>query len=81
MYKVLRIIFCILAVAAAAAAVFIFVFFGMVWGFVTVGACVLFAVGMFLCRNAQIREELRRNPPEPRGDFITGKVKEDKKDE
>lgn len=81
MFKVLRIIFCILSVIAAAVAIFIFVFFGWVWGVVTVAVCVLFAVGMILCRNAQVRDELRKNPPEPKGDFITGKIsdRDDKK--
>ena len=81
MYKVLRIIFSVLSAAAAAAAIFIFVFFGLLWGFVTVAACVVFAVGMFICRNAQIREEQKQNPVEPKGDFITGKApNDDKKD-
>lgn len=74
MYKVLRIVFCILAVAAAAVAVPIFIFFDL-WGLVPVGACVVFAVLMILFKRAQEQEELRKNPPEPKGDFITGKVK------
>lgn len=77
MYKVLRIIFSLLAAAAAAAAIFVFVFADWKWGLITVAACVVFAVAMLLCRNAQVREELKKNPPPPVGDFITGKVSAD----
>ena len=81
MYGVLRIVFCILAVAAAAVAVMIFIFFDL-WGLIPVGACLVFAALMFICKNAQEREELKKNPTPPVGDFITGKVinqDEDKK--
>lgn len=73
MLVALRIIFCILATAAAAAAVPIFIFFG-IWGLVPVGACIICTVLMIVFKNAQTREELRKNPPSPKGDFITGKV-------
>lgn len=76
MLKVLRIVFCVLAVAAAAVTVMIFIFFDL-WGLLPLGLCVVFAAAMILCRNAQVREELKKNPPEPVGDFITGKVKSD----
>lgn len=76
MYKILRIVFCILAALCAAVTVFIFVFFQL-WGFVPLAGCVIFALLMFICKNAQIREELKANPPAPEGDFITGKVKKD----
>ena len=80
MYKVLRIAFCIIAVAAAAVAVPVFIFCEL-WGLVPVGVCLVCTVLMVVFKNLQTREELRKNPPEPKGDFITGKVKEDKKDE
>ena len=80
MFKILRIAFCILAVAAAAVTVMIFIFFNL-WGLLPLGLCVLFAAAMFLCKGAQEREELKKNPPDPVGDFITGKVKSDEKDE
>lgn len=76
MYKTLRILFCILACACAAVTIFIFVYFGM-WGFVPLGAGVVFAMLMFYCKNVQEREELKKNPPPPEGDFITGKVPKD----
>lgn len=63
-----------LAVAAAAVTVMIFIFFDL-WGLIPLGLCIVFAVAMFLCRDAQAREELKKNPPPPVGDFITGKVK------
>lgn len=81
MFKVFRIVFCVLAVATAAAAIFIFALLDWFWGIITVAACLLFTAGMFLCRNAQVRAELKKNPPAPVGDFITGKVKIDDIDE
>lgn len=78
MFKVLRIVFCILAAAAAAVTVMIFVFFDL-WGLLPLGLCLLFAFAMFICKNAQMREELKQNPPEPVGDFITGKVNNNEK--
>lgn len=76
MYKTLRILFCILACVCAAVTIFIFVYFDM-WGFVPLAAGVVFAALMFYCKNAQGREELKKNPPPPSGDFITGKVSND----
>lgn len=76
MYKILRIVFCLLAVAAAAVTVMIFIFFDL-WGLIPLGLCIVFAAAMFICRNAQVSEELKKNPPAPVGDFITGKVASD----
>jgi len=76
MYKNLRIIFCLLAVACAAVTVFIFVYFNW-WGFVPLGAGCVFAALMFACKRMQAGEEKKLNPPAPEGDFITGKVKKD----
>ena len=81
MFKVLRIVFSILAAGAATAAVFVFVFAGWSWGLITVAACLVFAAAMMMCRNAQARKELRDNPPAPVGDFITGKVEHDDREE
>lgn len=78
MFKILRIVFSLLAAAAAAVTVMIFVFFDL-WGLLPLGLCIIFAVAMFLCRNAQVREELKKNPPTPVGDFITGKVNNNEK--
>ena len=74
MYLKLRIIFSVLAAICAAAAIFVFVFAGWVWGTVVVALCLIFAALMFICRNKQIAEEQKENPPESKGDFITGKV-------
>lgn len=76
MYKNLRIIFCLLAVACAAVTVFIFVYFNW-WGSVPLGAGCVFAALMFACKRMQASEEKKLNPPAPEGDFITGKVKKD----
>lgn len=80
MYKNLRIIFCILAVACAAVTIFIFVYFGW-WGCAPLGGAVVFAALMYICKRAQESEELKKNPPPPAGDFITGKAEsKEKKD-
>lgn len=78
MYKILRIIFSILAAIAAAAAIFIFVYFGWMWGLVSVGVCIVFAGLMVLFKQLQEKKELKENPPPPKGDFITGRVPENK---
>lgn len=78
MYKILRIIFCVLAALLAAAMIFIFVFAGWIWGLMSViGAAVCGAL-MVTFKQLQERDELKANPPPPEGDFITGKVPADK---
>lgn len=78
MNKILRIVFCLLSVACAAVTVFIFIFFEL-WGLVPLAGALIFAGLMLICKNAQEREELKANPPAPEGDFITGKVKKEGK--
>lgn len=80
MYRNLRILFCLLAVACAAVTIFIFVYF-LWWGFVPLGGAVAFGGLMVVCKRAQEREEAKKNPPPREGDFITGKVPVSKKDE
>lgn len=76
MFKILRIIFCLLAVACAAVTVFIFIYFQM-WGLIPLVSACIFAALMFICKNKQEREETKNNPPPARGDFITGKPDKD----
>lgn len=73
MFKILRIISCVLAAAAAAVAVPIFIFFDL-WGLIPVGLCIVFAAVMFICKYEQEKAELEKNPPAPEGDFIRGKA-------
>lgn len=73
MLKALRIISCVLAATAAAVAVPIFIFFDL-WGLIPVGLCIAFAAVMFICKYEQEKAELKKNPPAPEGDFITGRV-------
>ncbi len=80
MYRNLRILFCLLAVACAAVTIFIFVYF-LWWGFIPLGGAVAFGGLMVVCKRAQEREEAKKNPPPREGDFITGKVPVDKDDE
>lgn len=80
MYKILRMICSILAAICAAVTIFIFVYFSF-WGFIPLGGAVLFGVLMVVFKNLQEGEELKKNPPPPQGDFITGKVKRNNTDE
>lgn len=74
MFKILRMICSVIAAAGAAVAIFIFAYFRL-WGLLPVGLCVAFAALTFLFKHLQEKEELKKNPPPPEGDFITGKVK------
>ena len=73
MYKILRIVFCILAVTCVAATIFIFAYFSW-FGFIPLGGAVLFGFLMVLFKNLQQAKEFKENPPPPVGDFITGPV-------
>lgn len=76
MYKILRIVFCILAVICVAATVFIFTYFGW-FGLIPLGGAIAFGLLMTLFRNLQRAQELKESPLPPEGDFITGPVKKD----
>lgn len=79
MYKILRILFCILAVAAAAAAIFVFIYAGWLWGLLVVMAAFVFGALMVTFKQLQEKEERKKNPPPPQGDFITGRVDKNEK--
>ena len=81
MFKTLRIICCIIAALIVAASVFIFVYANMVWGFVSILVAAVFFGLMIFFKSKQEAEELKKNPPPPVGDFITGKVPTDNNDE
>lgn len=76
MYKILRILFCVLSVLCVAATLFIFVYFNW-FGLIPLGGAILFGFLMVLFKNLQQQKELNDNPPPPEGDFITGPVKKD----
>lgn len=73
LYLILRIVFCILAVALCAAAVFVFVYLDW-WGMACVIGAAVCAALMLLFKRLQTHEENKDNPPAPVGDFITGPV-------
>ncbi len=77
MYKILRIVFCVLAVAIAAVAIFIFIYLGWVWGFVALSVAFVSGALMVTFKQLQEKEERKNNPPTPEGDFITGRVDRD----
>lgn len=77
MYKVLRILFCILAAALAAAAVFVFIYAGTLWGVMVVILAFVSGALMVTFKQLQEKEEKKKNPPPPQGDFIFGKISED----
>ena len=81
-YKVLRIVFCALTVALAAAAIFVFVYAPNIWwGVATVMLAFVFGALMVTFKGLQEQEEKKKDPPPPTGDFIYGKVKENKDNE
>lgn len=57
MYKVLRIIFCVISALCIAACPFVFIHAGVVWGICDVVASVTFAVLTILFRNFQRDKE------------------------
>ena len=73
-FKVLRIIFCILTVALAAAVIFIFIYAGVWWGIATVVLAFVFGALMVTFKGLQEKEVRKKNPPPPQGDFIVGKI-------
>ena len=76
MYKILRIVSCILAVLCAAVTIFIFTYFEW-FGLIPLGGAVVFGLLMVLFKNLQEAKERKDNPPPPEGDYITGAVKKD----
>ena len=74
MYRILRITCCILAVLGAAAAIFVFAYTHWLWGLLVVGLTLAFGGLMLLFKQLEEKEELKKNPPPPEGDFITGKA-------
>ena len=77
MYKILRIVFCVLAVAIAAVAIFIFIYLGWVRGFAALSVAFVSGALMVTFKQLQEIEERKNNPPPPEGDFITGRVDRD----
>ena len=81
MYKILRILFCILTVILAAAAIFVFVYAGWVWGAMVIALAFVFGALMVTFKQLQEKEERKKNPPPPQGDFIFGKVTDNNNDD
>ena len=82
MYKILRIIFCILTVALAAAAIFVFIYAPSIWwGVATVVLAFVFGALMVTFKGLQEQQEKKKNPPPPQGDFIFGKVDDSEKEQ
>ncbi len=78
MYKILRILFCILTVILAAVMIFVFIYAGWKWGVLLLAAAFVCGALMVTFKQLQEKEERKKNPPPAQGDFITGKVDEDK---
>ena len=77
-FKVLRIIFCILTALLAAAMIFVFIYAGWLWGALTLVVAFVSGALMVTFKGLQEKHEKIKNPPPPQGDFIFGKV--EKKD-
>lgn len=81
MYRILRIVCCCICAVILAALIFIFVYAGWIWGLISlVAAGVFFGLTLFF-KNLQEKEENKLNPPPTVGDFITGPVTKDGKEE
>lgn len=75
-FKILRIICCIVAALAVAACVFVFVYAGTVWGIISiVGAAAFFALTV-LFKKLQEDEETKNEPKKP-DPFLTSEDGED----
>ena len=68
-FKILRIIFCVLCAAILAVSVFIFVYLGTFWGLISVLAAAIFGVLMIAFKIAQ--EDYEKKHPVANSDFIT----------
>lgn len=80
-YRTLMIICCIICALIVAALVFVFIYAGMLWGLVSLGGGLVFFCLMTLFKKLDQAEQLKRNPPPPVGDFITGKVTKDEENQ
>ena len=77
LFKILRIVFCALTVALAAAMIFVFVYAGWLWGVFTLALAFVFGALMVTFKILQEKEEKKKNPTPPVGDFIYGRVSEE----
>lgn len=76
MYKILRIVCCVVSAMLLAACVFIFIFCGMAWGIICLlAAACFFGLTLFFKDRQEKREG--KDAPAPHGDFITGKPEAD----
>ncbi|MBO5327551.1 MAG: hypothetical protein J6B04_00090 [Clostridia bacterium] len=81
MFKIFRIICCVICAALLAAIVFIFIYAGWQWGVLTLIIAAAFFGLTVLFKNLQEKEEQKLNPPPPVGDFITGRVENNESEE
>ncbi len=80
MYKILRILFCIIAALLAATAVFVFIYAGTLWGIAVVILAFVSGALMVTFKQLQEKQERKENPPPPQGDFIFGKAEDNGND-
>ena len=62
----------------AAVMVFVFIYAGWKWGFLVLAVAFVCGALMVTFKQLQEKQERKKNPPPAQGDFITGKVDEDK---
>lgn len=71
MYKILRIIFCILSAICVIPTFFLFAWLDFGWGMLGVAAILLFFTLTVLFKNLQAKKDFKENPPQPtQGDFF-----------
>lgn len=78
-FKILRIICCIIDALILAAAVFIFIFLGWKWGLLSIVIAAAFFGLMMIFKTKQEQLEEKEHPT-VKGDFITGAVKNENRD-
>ena len=81
MYKILRIISCIVAVALTAACPFVFLYAGNTPGIICIGAILVCFFAMLTFKKFQEDKEGIKDEKPLVGDYITGKVPLPKNDE
>ncbi len=65
MYKILRIICCVICALLVAACVFVFVYLGVVWGISTIVAAVTFFALTLLFKNLQEDRDKKKDLQQP----------------
>ena len=75
MRQIFQTIFCVLSVLSVASILILGILCGWLYAFIGVGAAILFACLMFLCKNGN---PFRRPPEEPHADYMNSDEENDR---